>query len=163
MDVILTKEHYLYPGTIFADKDNYIITTVLGSCVSVCLWDRVQKIGCINHYMLPFQVPGEASARYGDSATYQLLKVMTRWNCQKKDVVAKVFGGGNVLEIISAQISVGERNIQVAREILMHEKIDIVSSDVGGENGRKLKFDTSTGIVSIKKIAKRNFIGEYLI
>lgn len=162
MIVTAVNEHYLYPGTIFANKGHYIVTTVLGSCVSVCLWDKVKKIGGMNHFMLPKQVEGIISPRYGDSAIYQLIKCMLRLGCDRGNLIAKVFGGGNVLEIITPQISVGERNIKLARQVLYNEKIDIISSDLGGEKGRKVKYDTQTGVVSVKKISKRNFIHEYL-
>ncbi len=162
MQATSINEHYLYPGTIFADKGEYLITTVLGSCVSVCLWDKIKKAGGMNHYLLPYYEKKNQPARYGDWAIYSLLDTLLKWGCQRNHIIAKVFGGGNVLEIVSPRITVGERNIQIAKQLLDKEKIPVLSSDVGGDEGRKIKYNTYTGVVSVKKILKRQFIQEYL-
>ena len=70
-------KHYLYPSALFAEKTPFMVDTVLGSCVAVCLFDNQLKIGGINHYMLPFwNGNGLASPKYGNIATEKLVEKM---------------------------------------------------------------------------------------
>ncbi|HEX6770065.1 MAG TPA: chemotaxis protein CheD, partial [Candidatus Binatia bacterium] len=65
---------YLHPGQLFVAADSYAVTTILGSCVAVCLWDPVTRIGGINHFLLPtFSGQGIASPRFGNIAIKDLL------------------------------------------------------------------------------------------
>jgi chemotaxis protein CheD len=154
MDIITTtKEHYLYPCTIFVDKEPYRITTVLGSCVSVCLWDPALKIGGMNHYMLPlWNGDGLASPKFGNIAISKLIEKMLLLGSSQKDLKAKIFGGGAVLRTPSGIMNVGERNVTFARDALREEGIPIISSDVGGSKGRKIIFNTGNGGVMMKKL-----------
>lgn len=150
---IVRNEHYLYPGQLFAHRDAYTVTTVLGSCVAICLWDPVLRAGGINHYMLPlWNGEGLPSPRYGNIAIQKLIEKMLALGCRKENLRTKVFGGGAVLQTTSGLLNVGERNIMIAQDILADEKLPILSSDVGGTLGRKLLFYTETGEVLIRKI-----------
>jgi chemotaxis protein CheD len=153
--VISKKEHYLYPGALFAQKGEYIVTTILGSCVAVCLWDPVLNIGGINHYMLAlWNGEGLPSPKYGNIAITKLIEKMLGLGSRKENLKAKVFGGGEVLQSSSGILNVSQRNIELAKKMLEEEKIPILSSDLGGNQGRKLKFNTETGKVLLKKIKK---------
>ena len=69
------NKHYLYPSALFAEKERYMVDTILGSCVAVCLFDSVKKIGGINHYMLPlWNGNGLASPKFGNIATEKLIE-----------------------------------------------------------------------------------------
>jgi chemotaxis protein CheD len=154
MDITtILKEHYLYPCTIFANKEPYRITTVLGSCVSVCLWDPALRIGGMNHYMLPlWNGEGLASPKFGNIAISKLIEKMLLLGSNKEDLKAKVFGGGAVLRSPTGIMNVGERNIAYARNALREEGITIISSDLGGTKGRKIIFNTGNGSVMMKKL-----------
>ncbi len=90
--------HFLYPGTLFASKNSYQIITILGSCVAVCLWDSVQEIGGMNHFLLPlWNGHGLASPKYGNIAMEKLIDKMISIGSKKRNLQAKVFGGSNVL------------------------------------------------------------------
>ncbi len=129
-----------------------MVTTVLGSCVAVCLYDETKSQGAINHYMLPFWNGKElASPKYGNIAIDSLVKKIEQLGSRRKNLVAKVFGGANQLE---HTLAVGERNIKIAEEILADLKIKVVAKSVGGHKGRKLNFNTSTGEVFMKYISK---------
>lgn len=156
------KEHYLLPGEIFASGEPSIITTVLGSCVSICLWDPYLRLGGINHFLLPlWNGEGLASPRYGNVAFERLLDKMTHLGSRIEDMKAKVFGGSSVLQVVSQRMNVGERNIELAAQMLGEYRIDVVSSDVGGNTGRKVKFNSESGIVLVKKLQKRIFVDLY--
>ena len=98
------KSHFLYPSAIFASPEPYVIKTILGSCVAVCFWDRVLKIGGMCHYMLPFwNGEGLASPKYGNIAIEKLLEKMYALGSNRFNIVAKVFGGGEIIDTKTPQ------------------------------------------------------------
>ncbi len=151
------KTHFLYPSTLFASRDSYLVNTILGSCVAVCLYDPVMKIGGINHFMLPlWNGQGLASTKYGNIATERLIEKMTGYGCYKKDMIAKVFGGGEVIDTQISQFLIGKRNIDIALEILKSHNIKINGQSTGGKLGRKIQYNTYTGEVLQRMIKKQS-------
>jgi chemotaxis protein CheD len=147
------RRHYLYPGMIFAHISPHVVTTVLGSCVSVCLWDSQEKIGGINHYNLPlWNGDGLATPKFGNIAIQRLIEKIQILGAQKKRLTAKIFGGGTVLSSIAGTNHVGEKNIILALDLLDEANIPIISSSVGGTQGRKIIFNTHSGDVFVKLI-----------
>lgn len=150
------NSHYLLPGNLFVHREEYQVLTVLGSCISVCLWDSRQKIGGINHYMLPlWNGEGLASPRFGNIAITKLIEKMLEQGADKRNLQAKIFGGGDMLKSTSAFMNIGQRNIVLAEDLLREERIPIVSADTGGKYGRKLLFNTHTGVVLVKLLKKQ--------
>lgn len=148
--------HFLYPATLFASKTPSRVGTILGSCVAICLYDPVLHVGGINHYMLPlWNGQGLASPKYGNIAIEKLLEKMYGFGSQKSNIKAKVFGGGEVIETTIKQFNIGERNIQIAFEMLEELNIPVVAKSVGGKLGRKIEFNTQTGEVKHRFIEKR--------
>ncbi|MBQ9214547.1 MAG: chemotaxis protein CheD, partial [Bacteroidales bacterium] len=89
--------HFLYPSTMYASIQASEVTTILGSCVAVCLWDRTLGIGGINHYMLPTWKGMELdSPKYCNIAIERLDEKMLQLASKQSNLVAKVFGGGEV-------------------------------------------------------------------
>lgn len=146
------SKYYLYPGSLFADRQYYHITTLLGSCVAVCLYDQRQHIGGMNHFLLPmWNGKGLASPKYGNIAIQQLVERMFQLGSRKPDLIAKVFGGAAVLESQNNVFFIGDRNIRIVRELLEQEmQIKIVAASTGGNQGRKIVFNTFTGEVRQK-------------
>ncbi|MEO5331971.1 MAG: chemotaxis protein CheD [Magnetococcus sp. YQC-5] len=143
---------FLMPGALFAQNGAYLITTVLGSCIAVCLWDRIRREGGMNHYKLPlWNGDGLPSPKFGNIAISKLIERMEEMGCQKRNLVAKVFGGGAVIKSASGLLNVGERNIEVAMDCLARENIPIVASDVGHDYSRKIIFNTLEGTIQMKK------------
>jgi chemotaxis protein CheD len=152
-DIEQIKRHYLYPGALFAHREPHLETTVLGSCVAVCLWDAKSQIGGINHYLLPlWNGEGLPTPKYGNIAIAKLIeKVRTVSGSETNKLVAKVFGGASMWDKAEGLLAVGERNIDLAREYLEKHKIPIVSSDLGGNAGRKVIFNTTDGSVLMRR------------
>jgi chemotaxis protein CheD len=149
--------HFLYPSTLFSSKEPFLVNTILGSCVAVCLYDPILKIGGINHYMLPlWNGQGLASPKFGNIAIHKLVEKMESLGSAKKNLVAKVFGGGNVIESNTIQFMIGERNASIAKDMLKELNIQIISQSVGGNLGRKIQFNTHTGEVKQKMIEKQH-------
>ncbi len=149
-------------GEIYVTTDAEIISTVLGSCVSVCLYDAKNNVSGMNHHMLP-TVPPSSKARddqegkYGETALPELLRRMRQRGMNPGSTTAKIFGGAKMLSQLSFGL-ISERNVTVARDILRQHGIRIVAEDVGGERGRKILFKTDSGKVLVKEVAKREFL-----
>lgn len=151
-------KHFLYPCRIFVHPDAHLVRTLLGSCVSVCLWDQKLACGGMNHYMLPlWNGDGLATPKYGNIAIENLLERMILMGCNKKDLVAKVFGGAQMAIGDSGCFSVGERNITLAREHLSRHKVPIIAMETGGDRGFKIIFHTRKGIVRVSRLKRHVF------
>ncbi|MBF0193092.1 MAG: chemotaxis protein CheD [Magnetococcales bacterium] len=146
------KQHFLLPGALFVKDEDYAITTVLGSCIAICIWDKTLLKGGINHYKLPlWNGEGIPTPKYGNIAINILIEKMFDMGCKRSNLTAKVFGGGAVLKGTKGVMNVGKRNIDVAWDMLNIEKIPVIASSVGGENSRKIIFSTNDGSVLMKK------------
>ncbi len=155
IDVVETETQahvFLHQGQIYCTGEPTVISTVLGSCVSVCLWDPVQVAGGMNHFVLP----GEAgsSGRYGDAAIDRLVEEMLQFGCRAENIEAKLFGGGSVLPIAGSAAAIGSRNADSALARLARWKLKVVARDIGGTYGRFLRFDTATGVAMMRRLAK---------
>ncbi len=149
------RTHFLYPSALFASQEPHLVSTVLGSCVAVCLYDPVLKIGGINHYMLPlWNGQGLASPKFGNIAIIRLIEKMISLGSLQQNLIAKVFGGANIFETQLEQFQIGERNIAVAHQTLNDYRIRVSGLSVGGNLGRKIQFYSLTGEVRQKMILK---------
>ncbi len=146
------NKHFLYPGTIFAEPQAYQISTVLGSCVAVCLWDQVAHRGGMNHMMLPlWNGEGLATPKYGNIAMEKLLAKVLAMGCHREHLVAKVFGGANVSGSGMELFMIGDRNIMLALQMLEEFRIPVVAKDIGGRGGRKIIMNSESGVVLVGK------------
>lgn len=123
------------------------IATLLGSCVAVCYYDPKLKLAGMNHFLLPSRasskVQDEDVVLNGDYAMEVLLNAMYAKGAQRSRLVAKAFGGGNIVN--SIQMAIGERNAEFAREWLEREGIPLIASDFGGAWSRKVIIDPVSG------------------
>ncbi len=148
----------IQPGEYYVTMQDEVIATVLGSCISVCIRDDRRRIGGMNHFMLPGDfrledVFNSQSARYGMYAMEMILGDMIKLGTDRKNLTAKVFGGGHVLDSVPAtKNAVPQANIRFVKAFLNMEGIKVVSSDVGGVHGRKVLFLPSTGKVYVKRL-----------
>ena len=150
----------ILPGEYFVTQRELVIVTVLGSCVSVCLRDRANGIGGMNHFMLPGNNDGgispiSASARYGVYAMELLINYLLKLGARRSDFEAKVFGGGSVLRGMTAN-NVGERNAEFVREYLATENIQIAAQDLLDIYPRKVYYFPNTGRVLVKKLKSQH-------
>jgi chemotaxis protein CheD len=140
---------YLHPGQVYAAAHAAFVTTVLGSCVAVCLWDPVARVGGMNHFLLP---KGKGP-RYGNDAMEQLIAEMTGRGAFVARMVAKVFGGACVLTgFTGAGKAIGMQNAEAARAFLAAHAIPVRAEQTGGRRGRKLLFHIGTGSAYVKEI-----------
>ncbi len=149
----------LLPGEYYVTKENELITTVLGSCISACIRDPISGIGGMNHFMLPETtkerlrsgdeaVVGNAT-RYGNYAMEHLINIILSNGGKRKNLEVKLFGGGKIIPTMS---DVGARNIQFILDYIDTEALRLLAQDLGDIYPRKVNFYPMTGKVKMKKI-----------
>jgi chemotaxis receptor (MCP) glutamine deamidase CheD len=142
--------HFLYPGQIFVTRDPITISTILGSCAAVCLWDRHKRAGGMNHYLLPDGLSeGPNRLRYGNVANPELLKQVLALGCEIRNLQAKIFGGSSAFAVDLSR-SVGSRNVDLAESFLRSAGIPVVEKEVSGKHGRRLVFQVVDGVTTIR-------------
>ena len=148
------ERHHLNPCMLIASRVEIEVTTILGSCVAVCLWDPEQACGGMNHYMLPlWNGDGLPTPKYGNIAIEKLLEQMQQLGCRKDHLVAKCFGGAAMIPGASGLMQIGERNIELAMDLLARHRISTVAQFVGGKKGMKITFNTKSGLVLVSHFA----------
>ncbi|MDO6387361.1 MULTISPECIES: chemoreceptor glutamine deamidase CheD [unclassified Uliginosibacterium] len=144
----------ILPGEYYVTGRPVVIVTVLGSCVSVCLYDRVAHVGGMNHFMLPDSHEGgvlSESARYGAYAMEILINNLIKAGAARNRLEAKVFGAGHVLDGLT-HTDVGARNASFAMRYIENEGIRLQASDILGIYPRKVYFFPAEGRVLVKKL-----------
>lgn len=155
VDEVTRTKVYLHPGHSVVSLEPALVTTILGSCVSVCLWDERARIGGITHYLLPQPISGGGdAARFGSTAIRHVVAEMTRSGATK--LVAKVFGGSTMNSALAATgRDLGSQNVTVATQELALLGIPVMAADTGGAIGRKLIFQTDDGTAWVKFLERR--------
>ncbi|HEU4620707.1 MAG TPA: chemoreceptor glutamine deamidase CheD [Burkholderiaceae bacterium] len=140
------------PGEYFVHDEDIALVTVLGSCISACIWDRERRVGGMNHFMLPEGSSGDDGGRYGAYAMELLINELLKRGARKSTMQAKLVGGGAVVQSFTT-MNVGERNTQFAVDFLRTENIAVVSKDVLDTCARKVCFFPASGRAMVKKLA----------
>ncbi len=148
----------ILPGEYYVTNQDEVITTVLGSCVSACIRDRLSGIGGMNHFMLPLSANGEwaggsdptsTATRYGNYAMEHMINDILKLGGQRKNLEIKIFGGGRMY---SSGSDVGRNNITFVRDYLRTERLEVVSENVGDIYPRKIVYYPASGRVRMKKL-----------
>lgn len=145
---------FLQPGHLVISVEPMKVTTILGSCVAVCLWDYRKRIGGMNHFMLPMFSGGTASssARFGDVAMNQLMEGLRAVGAKLPFMRARVFGGSCMFEQMQSSTHLGQKNVEIALDFLAGNAIEIVQIDTGGNRGRKVLYETDGGTACLTSI-----------
>ena len=164
----MKKSVFLSIGELFISRDPVQVWTVLGSCVSVVLYSRKSKIGAICHAQLPSKdfhgddcrancpnpcyrrAPNSNDFKYVSCSVNYMINKMKDLGASSNDMYAAVFGGSNVFNIMNDGKSVGQKNAEIAIDILNAHKIKVLRTDLGGKGSRKIVFNTYTGEVDMK-------------
>ena len=145
---VVQGEHHI------SDDPDVMLTTILGSCVAVCMRDPKTGVGGMNHFLLP---EGRAEGldegrRYGAYAMELLINEMFKLGARRETMQAKIFGGAQVMAGFTT-MNVGERNTQFVLDYLSTERIPVVSQDVLDIHPRKVCFFPVTGKALVKRLA----------
>ena len=164
---------YLQPGELFIAKRPVIITTLLGSCVSICFHAKAHKVGTMCHCLLPSssEKATDQPFRYIDQTIKYMILKMREMNIPKEKITSKIFGGADMFGAgpssgpAVGRLAVGRQNIEKTKNILWDYDIPIEKEHIGGNRGRKIFFHTGTGEVSVHRIGppnpdqEKNFLG----
>ncbi len=159
----------IYPGEYYSTGSSEMISTVLGSCVSIALYDAEAGVGGLNHFMLArdSRVDNEEGDRlmgkFGEYAIKLLIDDLKEKGGRQDRFAAKVFGGGNIFNLPNTGAQVGDVNSRFAFEYLKQIDIPVVSSNTGGNFPRKLFFDPVRGKVFMKFINNSRLTNSGLI
>ena len=119
------------------------LSTILGSCIAACLHDPVARIGGMNHFLLPGSDPDNGrNIKYGVHSMERLINAMLRAGAQRHRIQVRLFGGANVVERLGG---IGADNARFARRFVEDEELTLVGEDLGGRNGRRIRFHPTTG------------------
>ncbi|MCF6251290.1 MAG: chemoreceptor glutamine deamidase CheD [Methylococcaceae bacterium] len=158
------KQHHviaakILPGEYYVTNEDELVTTVLGSCISACIRDKITGVGGMNHFMLPETTQHKLNAgvesvvgnatRYGNYAMEHLINMILANGGKRKNLEVKVFGGGKIIPTLG---DIGMRNIDFVLEYIDTEALQLISQDLGDIYPRKVIFFPKTGKVRMKKI-----------
>lgn len=152
------------PGEYYVSAKSEVISTLLGSCVAACLFDPVNRVFGMNHFLLAYrhhlrQIPiiQSEEGRYGMYAMELLINGMMKHGASRSNLKAKCFGGANVLRLREGSQNdqtIGDVNVEFIKAFLANEKIPLISSSLGGIHGRNVHFVGTDYSVYIKKIGE---------
>jgi chemotaxis protein CheD len=151
----LEQIHVVGGQCLVVHEADIVLTTVLGSCVSVCLYDPVIGVGGMNHYLLPLgddRDSPELHGRYGSLSIPMLIDGLCEMGAVPSRMKAKLYGGGRMFLGTS---DIGEKNSRLALELVQEAGIEIVAASLGGTKARNIRFHTSTGRTWVRVIEKR--------
>jgi chemotaxis protein CheD len=129
-----------------------VLRTILGSCIGICIYDRVKKIGGMAHILLPTGQGNPKIEKYADTAIPTLVKMLIKEGAKKENISAKIAGGSSMFNFGSNVIlgQIGDRNIEQTRKELEKLGIIIQAEDVGGSFGRVIDFFLEDGRLKVK-------------
>lgn len=149
----------LLPGDFYVTREDEVLDTVLGSCVSACIRNPKTGIGGMNHFMLPHPRNNEPSdswgavassaTRYGSASMEQLINKILSAGGTRADLEVKIFGGARVLSVAT---DVGQHNVEFVRDFLKQEGLKVVSEDVGNTTPRHIQYFAVSGKVRVKHL-----------
>ena len=156
------------PGEFHVSDEAVTISTLLGSCVAVCLYDPVNRIVGMNHFLLsnrrysrelPIHI--SEAGRYGIHAMELLINEMLKLGANRRFLSAKAFGGASIMKPSDSADNfacVGAVNCRFVREFLYNEKIQLVAEDLGGESGRMIHFSNGDFTAYVRKVKQNRTI-----
>ncbi len=172
--------HTIIGGEFAVGKDNEEIAfkTLLGSCVAIMFYDKVQKVKGMNHFLLPTTKNSNEDMKYGLYSVEAMLNEMYKLGCRKENMSAKISGGADIMQLnMSAIASIGHRNVEFAKDFCKAEGFKIVSEHTRGDRGRLIlltgdfqtfikvteKSDTNAKILGEEKKLQREITNEPVI
>lgn len=151
------RQVYVLPGEVKASTAPTRFVTILGSCVAVCLYDPVRRVGGINHFLLPGPPPeGEREPlRWGEASIKALFEQVLGLGASTRFLQAKIFGGAQIsTRDVPGQFRIGERNVELALAEVGRRGVELRNKSVGGHTGLKIAFESHTGMVWVKELSR---------
>ncbi len=129
----------------------------LGSCVAVCVYDSVARLGGLIHVVLPSSAIGRSQdgpAKFADLAVPRLVAAMEKQGGARSRLRTSILGGANVLSAVnySRGSHIGARNVEAVRQALAGVQLTPLAEDVGGKASRTVRLHVSDGNIVVKTI-----------
>ena len=151
------RKVFLHPGDFVFGEPGTQVHTVLGSCIAICLWHPVLRIGGMCHFVLPVRPRAESKSdnldgRYGDEAMQMFDQALKLHQTNYREYQAKIFGGANMFKNTTGykEALIGEKNADKAMQLLMNRGAAITVVHVGEQGHRRIVMDVATGDVWVK-------------
>ena len=144
-----------------AKGSGMLVTYALGSCIGICLYDPIIKLGAMVHIMLPLNVETgrKNPMKYGDTGIRETLRQMETKGAKRGRIVAKIAGGAKMFEVKGGTLgNIGQRNVESVHLNLKREGVRLLKEDVGGTVARTMLFDVSNGMACIRSYGKPEVI-----
>jgi len=131
------------------------ITTTVGSCIALCMYDPIMRIGGMVHIVLPINPSceeKEMKQKYADTAVMALFTALILEGADKKRIRAKIAGGANMfqkLDLKCKALDIGRSNTEMTKEKLAEFHIPLIAEDTGGNYARRIEFDTDSGKMTV--------------
>ena len=138
-----------------------LVTYALGSCIGICLYDPVIKLGAMVHIMLPLNMEAgrKNTMKYADTGIKETLRQMEAKGAKRSRITAKIAGGAKMFEDSGGSLgNIGQRNIDSVRLNLKKEGIRLLKEDVGGSVARTLLFDVNSGLGCVRSYGRPEMI-----
>ena len=139
--------------------DDVLVAYGIGSCVAVCLYDPIARVGGVLHALLP-TTPGENGrnknnpAKFVDQGTPLLIEALLKLGARRSRLIAYLCGGARVLSALDLDdfLNIGERNVLAAESALRTERIRVRARATGGRIGRTVRLYVVDGRVTVKSL-----------
>ena len=159
--------YIIYPGDHYASNEDCYIGTIVGSCLVVCLYDYLKRVGGMINFVVPGTVGtlgilNDDISRIGILNMEYLMGDMVKLGCNRHNMKAKIFGAGYTENAKLGQVSLPENNIKFVKEYFNLERINIEKTDLGGNFRRKLYFSSRDGIVYRKVLLNNEEFSEFI-
>jgi len=156
-------EHFIKIAEMKVIQEPGILKTVVGSCIALCIWDRVRKMGGMVHIMMPKSKNNSplSAGKYANTAVSALYNEMISRNCQKRHLVASMAGGASVFGNRlgnNGRKPIGVENYEIVKEQLQQHRIPIEKEDVGGTSGRRVVFNITDGDIFVSMLNNKSYV-----
>lgn len=148
----LIVRRFLRPGEFYASRRAVTTETLVGSCVTVCLYNVKGGFGAMNHFLRdrPRNESNADIGTFGITATRYIIDALMRIDGDARHYQASIFGGAAVLKTPKGDGTIGRANVEAALEVLDAAGIRVVRKEIGGTRGRRVKFNTQTGRIECR-------------
>lgn len=141
------------------DLDEIAFKTLLGSCVAIMFYDKNLGIKGMNHFLLPTTANSNNDMKYGLYSVEAMLNEMYKLGCSKNNLVAKISGGADIMQLGKPGDTIGHRNVEFAKDFCKTEGFSILSEHIRGEHGRLIlltnDFETFIKVTSKSETDKK--------
>lgn len=150
----------LRAGQFYASREPCVITTVVGSCIALALWDSQARIGGLTHLVIPPLDDAEEVTRFGAQAIDLLVCAMMKEGADRLRLAATVVGAARLLTIDEGEASVAQRTLRFIRDFLRRDGFPLRLDDTGGDAPRRVSFETDTGHTMVRPVKPTRLLTE---